>query len=211
MLDFVYEAFPARIVFGSGRIARIGAEADRLDAASILLVSTHSQKRAADRIEETLDGRVKARIDGAVMHVPRENADGAVAVARQKKRRLPDRHRRRVGDRACESRRAGNRTSHSRRTVYLCGVGDDGYLGNLRRRRQDDRPGRGRGAEDGYLRPRHDGGISRQAGRAQRCQCDGPFGGSAVCAEQESRPVHVRGSGHSRTRGGTACRLRRKR
>ncbi|MGB0629123.1 MAG: maleylacetate reductase [Alphaproteobacteria bacterium] len=81
MLDYVYQAFAARIVFGAGKIALIGEEADRLDASSVLLVCTNSQKEAADAASKILGARVKARIDGAVMHVPRENADEAVAQA----------------------------------------------------------------------------------------------------------------------------------
>jgi len=83
MLDYVYQAFAARIVFGAGKIALIGEEADRLDASSVMLVSTHSQKDAADRASEQLAGRMTARIDGAVMHVPRENANAAIAAARE--------------------------------------------------------------------------------------------------------------------------------
>ena len=84
MLDYVYQAFAARIVFGTGKIALVGEEADRLGASSVLLVCTNSQKNAADAASDKLGARVTARIDGAVMHVPRENADAAIALAREK-------------------------------------------------------------------------------------------------------------------------------
>lgn len=83
MLDYVYQAFAARIVFGTGKISLIGEEADRLDASSILMICTNSQKSAADTAGEILGARVTARIDGAVMHVPRENADEAIALTEQ--------------------------------------------------------------------------------------------------------------------------------
>ena len=58
MLDFVYEAFPARIVFGSGKVALIGEEADRLKASSVLLVCTNSQLAVADQVSDLLGRRV---------------------------------------------------------------------------------------------------------------------------------------------------------
>ncbi len=82
MLDYVYQAFAARIVFGPGKIALIGEEADRLEASSILLVCTNSQRAFADAAPGALGARVKGRIDGAAMHVPRANVDEAVALAK---------------------------------------------------------------------------------------------------------------------------------
>ena len=84
MDDFIFEAFPARIVFGAGKIAEVPAELDRLDASSALLITTLSQSFVADEIERSLGTRCAARIDGAVMHVPRENADAAIALGEEK-------------------------------------------------------------------------------------------------------------------------------
>jgi maleylacetate reductase len=83
MLEFVYQAFPARVVFGPGKISETAAETDRLGAKALLVIATHSQKASADRIVAELGSRFACRIDGAIMHVPREAADEAIAQARQ--------------------------------------------------------------------------------------------------------------------------------
>lgn len=83
MFDFTYQAFAARIVFGPGKVSEIAAEIDRLGAQSVLVISTGSQRAVADTAAETLGGRFAARIDGAVMHVPRGNVNDAVALARE--------------------------------------------------------------------------------------------------------------------------------
>ena len=81
MLDYVYQAFAARIVFGTGKISLIGEEADRLDASSILMVCTNSQKSAADTAGKILGARVTARIDGAVEGAVGEGDGGEVRGA----------------------------------------------------------------------------------------------------------------------------------
>jgi len=83
MLDYIYQAFAARIVFGVGKIDLVREEADRLDASSVLLVCTNSQKAVADTVAQNLGARVTARVNGAVMHVPRENANEAISQAKQ--------------------------------------------------------------------------------------------------------------------------------
>lgn len=81
MQDFLYQAFPARVVFGSGKIGDIPAEVERLGAKSVLVVSTGSQRDAADAAVARLGARFAARIDGATMHVPVENAQAARGLA----------------------------------------------------------------------------------------------------------------------------------
>lgn len=83
MLDFNYQAFEARIVFGPGKVAELPAEVERLEARSVLVISTGSQRSVADIAIDALGSAYSARIDGAVMHVPRENVTSALETVRQ--------------------------------------------------------------------------------------------------------------------------------
>ena len=83
MLDFIYQAFPARVLFGPGKVSEIPAEAERLGAEAVLVISTASQRAVADAAIAALGARFADRIDGAVMHVPRENADAALELAQR--------------------------------------------------------------------------------------------------------------------------------
>lgn len=83
MLDFIYQAFEARIVFGPGKVSQLPLETDRIGARSVLVISTGSQRAVADTAIDALGADYAARIDGAVMHVPRENVTSALAVVRK--------------------------------------------------------------------------------------------------------------------------------
>lgn len=83
MLDFNYQAFEARIVFGPGKVSELPAEVAKLGAQSVLVISTGSQRVVADTAIDALGTAFAARIDGAVMHVPRENVVSALELVRQ--------------------------------------------------------------------------------------------------------------------------------
>lgn len=83
MEAFTYQAFAGRVVFGPGRVSEIADEVDRLGGRSVLVFSTRSQAAVADAAAAALGDRVAGRIGEAVMHVPRENAERAVALARE--------------------------------------------------------------------------------------------------------------------------------
>ena len=83
MLDFTYQAFQARIVFGPGKVSELPSETEKLGASAVLVISTGSQRAVADAAIEALGSSFAARIDGAVMHVPRENVVSAIDLARQ--------------------------------------------------------------------------------------------------------------------------------
>lgn len=83
MLEFTYQAFQARIVFGPGKVSELPSETEKLGASSVLVISTGSQRAVADAAIAALGTSFAARIDGAVMHVPRENVVSAVDLARQ--------------------------------------------------------------------------------------------------------------------------------
>jgi maleylacetate reductase len=85
MLDFTYQAFQARIVFGPGKVSELPSEVEKLGARAVLVISTASQRAVADAAIADLRTSVAARIDGAVMHVPRENVVTAVELAQREK------------------------------------------------------------------------------------------------------------------------------
>ncbi|MGW4396225.1 maleylacetate reductase [Amycolatopsis nivea] len=93
MMDsFTYEALPMRVVFGSGAMARIAEETDRLGLRRILVLSTPEQRDLADRVAAVLGDRAAGVFDQARPHVPaptvaaasraaaESHADGCVAA-----------------------------------------------------------------------------------------------------------------------------------
>ena len=83
MESFVYVGAPARVVFGSGALGRLGEEIERLDARRALMLCTPSRRAEADSIAAQLGGRVVGVFDRAAMHVPMENARAARDEARR--------------------------------------------------------------------------------------------------------------------------------
>jgi maleylacetate reductase len=57
MQSFVYEALPARVVFGSGTLARLGDEVDRGGLKRVLVLATRQRAKDAERLAAALDGR----------------------------------------------------------------------------------------------------------------------------------------------------------
>jgi maleylacetate reductase len=84
MKSFVYNAQPARVVFGVGALAELERETDRLGARHALVLSTPQQAEQADAIAARLKHRVVGVFAQAVMHVPIETA----IQAREEARRL---------------------------------------------------------------------------------------------------------------------------
>jgi maleylacetate reductase len=83
MRSFVYDQLPARVVFGAGSIERLADEVTRLGATRALVISTPGQRRLAEDTASRL-GTLSAGIYAhAVMHVPAETAQAALAVTRQ--------------------------------------------------------------------------------------------------------------------------------
>ncbi|MEZ5652504.1 MAG: maleylacetate reductase [Burkholderiaceae bacterium] len=78
---FIYEAAPARVIFGAGMLATLGDELDRLGFKRALVLSTPEQRELAQRVHDSLDTRAVGLFDGAVMHVPVEVAKAAGQVA----------------------------------------------------------------------------------------------------------------------------------
>ncbi|MGH8745185.1 MAG: iron-containing alcohol dehydrogenase, partial [Burkholderiales bacterium] len=83
MKPFVYNAWPGRVVFGPGALARLPEELDRLGAKRVLLLSTPGQAESARRLGASLGARVAGVYDKAVMHVPLAVAEDARRIARE--------------------------------------------------------------------------------------------------------------------------------
>jgi maleylacetate reductase len=80
---FVHDSPAMRVVFGSGALAEVGAEVDRLGGTRVMLIAGRSEAAAADSLATQLGDRLVDRVDDVVMHVPRDVADRAVADARR--------------------------------------------------------------------------------------------------------------------------------
>ncbi|WP_416358113.1 maleylacetate reductase [Aureimonas phyllosphaerae] len=92
MRDFVYNAHPARVIFGSGTLARLPEEVERLGLSRVLVVATPEQDADARRIKDRIGERAAGIFAGARMHTPTdvtakamevvtaERIDGLVAV-----------------------------------------------------------------------------------------------------------------------------------
>ena len=57
MQTFVYEALPARVVFGTGTLSRLGDEVERLGLRRVLVLATPPQRNQAERLAEMLGAR----------------------------------------------------------------------------------------------------------------------------------------------------------
>lgn len=80
MREFTYVANPARVIFGSGSIENLPAEAQRLGLRRVLVLSTKEQKRSAEQAAALLGPSCAAVFPGAVMHTPVAVTEEAVAV-----------------------------------------------------------------------------------------------------------------------------------
>lgn len=83
MKSFVYNAHPARVVFGAGALSRLAEEIELLGAKKALVLCTPEQRASAERVMGLLGARAAGIFDRAVMHVPIETAREAREVARQ--------------------------------------------------------------------------------------------------------------------------------
>jgi alcohol dehydrogenase class IV len=89
---FVYQSAPMRVLFGSGTLAQLPAELDRLSISRALVLTTPPQEQQGRDIVALLGARAAGLFAGATMHTPVDvteqamaqvralNADGVVAV-----------------------------------------------------------------------------------------------------------------------------------
>ncbi|KAF7371088.1 Iron-containing alcohol dehydrogenase [Mycena sanguinolenta] len=81
MQPFVYNALPARVIFGSGTLSQVGHEIQRLGCSKALVLtgSTHSKKGEALRTD--LGELAVGLYPNAAMHTPTNITDAAVELA----------------------------------------------------------------------------------------------------------------------------------
>ncbi|HKJ21553.1 MAG TPA: maleylacetate reductase, partial [Gammaproteobacteria bacterium] len=81
MDSFVYEALPARIVFGPGRLSTLPEEIDRLDRRRALVITTPGRRDQGDALASLIGKRCAGVFNNATMHVPVHVVDEAHALA----------------------------------------------------------------------------------------------------------------------------------
>ena len=83
MHDFIYQANPARVIFGAGALRHLPQEIERLGARRALVLCTPEQRHLAERVAALLGARAAGIFDQAVMHVPIATARDAREQARR--------------------------------------------------------------------------------------------------------------------------------
>lgn len=81
--SFIHEALASRIVFGSGALDTLAAEADRLGIRRALVLCTPEQQAEAKTASAQLGPRAAGLFAGARMHTPVATTESAVAEALQ--------------------------------------------------------------------------------------------------------------------------------
>ena len=81
-MQFVYEANPARVIFGKGARARIGEELDRLGITRAIVISTPAQAALAAEFAREIGTRAAVVYPGAAMHTPVEVTEAAMDAVR---------------------------------------------------------------------------------------------------------------------------------
>ncbi|KWE28315.1 maleylacetate reductase [Burkholderia cepacia] len=81
-MNFIYQARPARVIFGAGSLDHLEREVLELGTQRALVLCTPEQRDLAQHIVERLGARAAGLYDRATMHVPIEIARDAQAFAR---------------------------------------------------------------------------------------------------------------------------------
>jgi maleylacetate reductase len=80
--NFTYNQSPMRVVFGTGSIARLHDELEKLNVTRPLFISTPGRRNDVGRAVSTLSGMAVASYAEAVMHVPVETIAAACNAAK---------------------------------------------------------------------------------------------------------------------------------
>ena len=83
MEPFTYEALPARVIFGTGTLARVGDEVQALGGKRALVLSTPEQRDMAEALSARLGSLSAGVFAGAAMHTPVEVTERAMAALRE--------------------------------------------------------------------------------------------------------------------------------
>ncbi|KAF3035795.1 hypothetical protein E8E12_003649 [Didymella heteroderae] len=81
MEAFEFNSHPARVIFGSGTIAKLPQELERLDKSKPIILSTPNQVSQAENVGRILGGRFASIFREAEMHTPFGVTERARAVA----------------------------------------------------------------------------------------------------------------------------------
>jgi maleylacetate reductase len=77
---FIYNGLPSRVVFGSGTLAELPGEIDRLGAKRALILTTPTRTAWGEEIARMLGERAAGVFSGAVMHTPVDVTGKAMGV-----------------------------------------------------------------------------------------------------------------------------------
>jgi maleylacetate reductase len=80
---FTYTGLPARVVFGTGTLARVTSEVERLAITRALVLTTPAQAEHGREVAEKLGDRAAGVFSGAVMHTPVEVTQAALGALRE--------------------------------------------------------------------------------------------------------------------------------
>ncbi|MCT7374599.1 maleylacetate reductase [Chelativorans salis] len=80
---FAYTALPGRVVFGTGTLAQLSEEMERLECRRAFVLSTPQQADKARELLSDLGEHGAGLFDGATMHTPVEVTERALAIARE--------------------------------------------------------------------------------------------------------------------------------
>jgi alcohol dehydrogenase class IV len=82
MDSYEYKANPSHVIFGSGTLAKIPAELERLGLSKPLVLSTPQQTSQAEDVKRILEGKVAGLFGEATMHTPVNITEKALEVAK---------------------------------------------------------------------------------------------------------------------------------
>ena len=85
MQPFVYNAHPARVIFGSGTLSRLPDEVARLGLERVLVLATPQQEADAQALAARLGRRSAGVYAGAVMHTPVAVTEDAMRVVSERR------------------------------------------------------------------------------------------------------------------------------
>jgi maleylacetate reductase len=78
VMQFTYEALPARVIFGAGSRARVGEELDRLGIKRAIILSTPEQSGLAGEFARLIGARAGIVYPGAAQHTPMAVTESAL-------------------------------------------------------------------------------------------------------------------------------------
>ncbi len=84
MESFVHETQAQKVVFGPGSLERLPELVDTLELKRVLVLSTPEQRGLGERVQSLLGARAVGLFSGAVMHVPVNVVDQALALAHER-------------------------------------------------------------------------------------------------------------------------------